>query len=153
MPKLSKYIRIPRALPVDEQIRLLKTEYWHSLPRGAHLLTVIHLAATQLTGSMTQGRLLARTKEHLSGDWDSPHSLQFSDATVRQYIKAYILYRRGRMNDPAIPNHIKRHLGALPSKIQAECLVGLLAIYGNQSKPPSTSQRVALRLNAVRSVQ
>ena len=154
MPKPSKYLRVRRNLDIHNQIEELKIEHWRSHPRQVHLLVVIHYSAKRLEGSITQGKLIGETKRNLKGDWESPHSLDFSDDTLRKYVKAYILYRRGsrgKNGQQTIPSNIKSHLESLPDRIHFECLIGLLAISGVKVEQASIGD-LAVRLRDIQSI-
>lgn len=155
MPKPSKYFRVLRDLPIHEQIEGLKIEHWQSLPRQVHLLVVIHYSAKQLEGAITQGKLIRKTKHNLKSDWESPHSLEFSHDTLRKYVKAYILYRRGSRGNggkQSIPANIRGHVESLPDRIHFECLIGLLAISGVKVEQASIGD-LAVRLKDIHSVE
>jgi len=88
-------------------------------------LMMIHLASQRMAGSLTQESIMAATVALFTKLHETyPDCVAPTHNTLREYVKAYICYRRGLVSRTPFPPHIQHALATLPGKIQVDALLG-----------------------------
>lgn len=110
---------------------------------GADTMTIIHFVAQKLKGKLSQTALrkatdaFYKTQVQTHGPGWSP----LSHNTLQKYVKAYLLYRSGRLNSSNLPPRVRRAIDDLPPLIHADTLLGLVAsVQPNLVKGPRSTQ-------------
>jgi hypothetical protein len=151
------------ALQIDDRAEFLKSarSIWRKVhpqnhrkrgrpSRAVEVIIIVALAMQRMTETLTQAAIMRATRDLYKKlrevCHDDPECIAPSQNVLRQYVKAYLLYRtKGAAALAKFPRHIRRDIHNLPGWLQYDALVGFAGtvpngptIIGDQQAPALT---------------